>query len=174
MLQEFSDWLTQTDLNAFLSDTTHIETWLIIPVSQSIHIMAVAVVMICVAVLNLRLLGFAGGHRSFAQMAARLMPWVWGGLIALFATGVIQTMAEPGREILNISFQIKLVLLVIVAAITVFYQRALKKDPAYWENSPEHRRMGQLLASVSLVLWIGIAVAGRLIAYLDMRSENIS
>jgi hypothetical protein len=174
MLQEFSDWLTQTDLNAFLSDTTHVQTWLIIPVSQSIHIMAVAVVMICVAVLNLRLLGFAGGRQTFAQMAARLMPWVWGGLLALFVTGVIQTLAEPGRELLNISFQIKLVLLAIVAVITIFYERALKKDPSYWENSPEHRRMGRFLASVSMVLWIGIAVAGRLIAYLDMRNANVS
>ena len=173
MLQELSTWLTETDLNAFLSDTTHIETWLIIPVSQTIHILAVAIVMICVAVLNLRLLGFAGGRESFAQMASRLMPWVWGALIALFLTGLIQTLAEPGRELLNISFQIKVVLLLIVAAITAFYQQALKRDPNYW-SSPEHRQMGQFLASVSLVLWIGIAVAGRLIAYLDMRNANIS
>jgi uncharacterized membrane protein YkvI len=174
MLQEFSNWLTQTDLNAFLSDTTHVETWLIIPVSQSVHILGVAVVMISVAVLNLKLLGFAGGRQTFAQLASRLMPWIWGGMIALFLTGVIQTLAEPGRELLNISFQIKVALLVMVVAITLFYQQALKRDAAYWENSPEHRQMGRFLASVSLMLWIGIAVAGRLIAYLDMRTENIS
>jgi hypothetical protein len=174
MLQEFSNWLTQTDLNAFLADTTRLETWLIIPVSQSIHIIAVAIVMICVAALNLRLLGFAGGHQTFAQMASRLMPWIWGALIALFVTGVVQTLAEPGRELLNISFQIKIVLLMIVAAITIFYEQTVKKDPNYWENSPQRRRMGMFLASVSLVLWIGIAAAGRMIAYLDMRSENFS
>ena len=174
MLQQFSDWLTQTDINAFLSDTTHVSTWLIVPVSQSIHILAVAFIMIAVAVLNLRLLGFAGGRQNFAQLAARLMPWIWGALLALFLTGAVQTLAEPGRELLNISFQIKVVLLLIVAAITVFYERAVKRDPTYWENSPEHQRLGRFLASVSLVLWIGIAVAGRLIAYLDMRTENIS
>ena len=174
MLREFSDWLTQTDLNAFLSDTTHVSTWLIIPVSQSIHILGVAIVMICVAVLNLRLLGFAGGREGFAQVTARLMPWIWGGLIALFVTGVVQTLAEPGRELLNISFKIKIVLLLIVAAITIFYERAIRSDPTYWENSPEHRQMGRFLASVSLVLWIGIAVAGRMIAYLDMRNADVS
>jgi hypothetical protein len=31
--------------------------------------------------------------------------------------------------------------------------------------------MAHVLATVSLVLWVGIAAAGRLIAYLDMRQE---
>ena len=92
-------------------------------------------------------------------------------LIILFITGAVQTIAEPGRELLNIGFKAKMVLLVIVVAIAMVYENTVKKDPNYWEHSPERRRKAHVLATVSLVLWFGIAAAGRLIAYLDMRQE---
>jgi hypothetical protein len=171
MLEDFSEWLTQTQLSAFLADTTHLSTWLIIPVSQAIHILGVAIVMISVGILNLHLLGFAGTRRSFAQLAGQLIPWIWGALIVLLVTGTLQTIAEPGRELLNLGFRAKMVLLLIVAAITMIYQITLTRDPHYWEYTPQRRQAGRMLATISLVLWVGIAVAGRLIAYLDMRGE---
>ena len=172
MLEDFSEWLTQTQLSAFFADTTHLSTWLIIPLSQTIHILGVAVVMISVGVLNLHLLGIAGTRRSFAQLAGQLIPWIWGALIVLFVTGALQTIAEPGRELLNLGFRVKMVLLLIVAAITLIYQITLGKDPHYWEYTVQRRQAARTLATISLVLWVGIAVAGRLIAYLDMRGET--
>jgi hypothetical protein len=171
MLETFSTWLAQTPLNAFLSDTNHMSTWLIIPISQTIHILGVTVVMMAVGMLNLRLLGIAGTRQSFAQVSAQYMPWLWGGLIVLFLTGVLQTIAEPGRELLNISFKIKMVMLLIVVAITALYEQRVKGEPNYWDMTPERRQMAYTLASLSLVLWVAIVAAGRLIAYLDMRLE---
>ena len=46
MLEHFSKWLEGTWLHAHFSDTTQLATWLIIPISQSVHIVAVSVVMI--------------------------------------------------------------------------------------------------------------------------------
>jgi len=172
MLQGFTEWLTGTEASAVLSDTTQFATWLIIPVSQCIHLICVAIVMISVGLLNLRLLGVAGARQSFAQLADHLMPWIWAALTVLFITGTIQTVAEPGRELLNIGFKTKMVLLMCAVAITVVYQTTIRKDPKYWDRSPERRKMAQMLASISLVLWIGIAAAGRLIAYLDLRHEQ--
>lgn len=169
MFQGFVEWLEQTPASLFLSDTTGFWTWLIIPVSQCIHIISIAVLLISVGILNLRLLGVQNSRQSFAQLAGYLMPWIWTSLIVLFVTGTVQTVAEPGRELLNIGFKVKMVLLAVVVLVTMFYERSVKRDPQFWEFSPERRRMGQVLASVSLILWIGIATSGRLIAYLDMR-----
>ena len=169
MFQGFVEWLERTPASLFLSDTTSFWTWLIIPVSQCIHIVSIAVLLISVGMLNLRLLGMQKSRQGFAQLAAYLMPWIWTSLIVLFVTGTVQTVAEPGRELLNVGFKVKMVLLAVVVFVTLFYERSVKHDPHYWEFSPERRRMGKLLASVSLILWIGIATSGRLIAYLDMR-----
>jgi hypothetical protein len=171
MIEEFTQWLSQTHLNAVFSDTTHLSTWLIIPVSQCVHILSVAIVMICVGVLNLNLLGIAGTRQSFAQLAKHLIPWIWGALTVLFITGAVQTIAEPSRELLNISFRVKMAMLLVTAAITLIYQITIKKDSHFWEISPQRRQTGRLLATISLVLWVGIAAAGRLIAYIDIRQD---
>jgi hypothetical protein len=100
------------------------------------------------------------------------MPWIWSALTILFITGTIQTIAEPGRELLNLGFKTKMVLLTITVAITLLYERTIKKDPNYWEHSLERRKIAHVLATVSLVAWIGIVTAGRLIAYMDMRQAQ--
>jgi hypothetical protein len=169
MLEGFNAWLEGTPLTGLFSDTTHFQTWLIIPVSQCIHLLSIAVLLISVGTLNLKLLGLTGRGQSFAQLASDLMPWIWTSLIVLFLTGTVQTIAEPGRELLNIGFRTKMILLAMAVAITLIFESTVKRDPRYWEHSPERRNMARLLATVSLVLWIGIAAAGRLIAYLDMR-----
>ena len=163
MLQELSDWLTQSQLNVLFSDTTRLETWLIIPLSQSLHILGIAVVMIAVGMVNLQLLGFRVTRQSFAENTARWMPWIWTGMAILLVTGLVQTIAEPTREIMNYTFRIKMVMLAIVLAITFAYRRQVKKDPNYW--SGEHQTLARSLASLSLVLWLGIVAAGRLVAY---------
>lgn len=163
MLQELSDWLTQSQLNVLFSDTTRLETWLIIPLSQSIHILGIAVVMTAVGMLNLQLLGFRVTRQSFAENTARWMPWIWTGMAILLVTGLVQTIAEPTREIMNYTFRIKMVMLAIVLAITVAYRRQVKQDPNYW--SGERQTLARSLASLSLVLWLGIVAAGRLVAY---------
>ena len=165
MIEELSNWLTQTSLHDTLSDTTHTATWLIIPVSQTIHILAVSVVMICVAILNLTLLGISGPRESFGKRVTDLMPWIWFGLAVLLATGILQTLAEPNRELLSMAFRLKLLLLAAVVSITAFYQRTVRSDANFWRRSPGREQLAAVLGTLSLVLWLGIAAAGRLIAY---------
>lgn len=165
MLQDLSDWLEQTQLHTIFADTTHLATWLIIPISQTVHILGVAIVMIAVGMLNLQLLGIRVTRQSFAELSARWMPWIWVALAVLFITGAVQTIAEPTRELMNNTFRIKVVMLAIVVLITVVYRAQTKKDPGYWERSEERQGLARSLASVSLILWLGIVAAGRLIAY---------
>jgi len=171
MLQALSDWLTQTPLHEVFSDTTRLETWLIIPISQTVHILGVAIVMIAIGMLNLRLLGVRVTRQSFANLSARWMPWIWSAMVVLFITGAVQTIAEPTRELMNYTFRIKIVMLLVAVAITVFYRAQVKKDAKYWERSGERRTLAYALASVSLVLWLGIVAAGRLIAYVGRIDE---
>ena len=166
MLQDLAAWLEQTALHTFFADTTRLETWLIIPLSQTIHIVGVAIVMTAIGMLNLQLLGVRVTKQSFAELSAGWMPWIWTGMALLLLTGVVQTIAEPTRELMNNTFRIKIVMLVIVMAITVLYRAQVRKDPRYWERSGETRTAAFALASLSLVLWLGIVAAGRLVAYI--------
>ena len=157
MIQSFCNWLSSTSLSL----TIQTVMW-IIPAVQTVHILCVAMVMSCMAMLDLRLIGVAGKRQSVSRMVSRFIPWVWGALPVLLATGIILIIGEPSRELLNPYFRAKMLMLAIVIAITFVVQRQNNKDATFWEA---RRERAALAGVVSLLLWVGIITAGRWIAY---------
>ena len=165
MFQGIANWLVETPLHYFLSDTTKMSTWLIVPMSQTIHIIAVSVLMICAGLLNLRALRIAGTRETLGKVASDVMPYIWGALAVLLATGIVQTIAEPTRELGSTTFLTKMTLVLISVAIAAVVQNTTKTDANYWDRTAQRQTTVSLLAVASLALWFGIAVAGRLVAY---------
>ena len=157
MIESFCDWLANTPLSL----TIQTVMW-IIPAVQTIHILCVAIVMSCMAMMDLRLIGVAGRKHPISRMVGRFVPWVWGALPVLLATGTILIIGEPSRELLNPYFRFKMASLAVVIVVTFFVQRQNKRDATYWEA----RRIAATATGVfSLLLWVGIVTAGRWIAY---------
>jgi uncharacterized membrane protein len=160
MLQAFSNWLVETPISHLFAD----RIWTV-AISQTIHIIGVAVVMMSVAIINLRILGVAGRSQSVAAITAQLVPWVWWAMLALLLTGILQTFAEPAREIMNLTMRIKVLMLIAVSGITYYYTRALRSDPHFWDVDGQHRTLAVSLALLSIFLWVAIVICGRFIAY---------
>lgn len=166
MLEEFANWLSRTEISQLFTDTNRFEMWLLVPLSQTIHTVALGFVLIAVGVLNLRMLGVVATGQPYAKLSNQLTPWIWIGLAACLITGILQTVAEPSREIMNNLFRLKVIGLLIVIAITYVFAARVKNDPMYWEQSDRRHLTGKMLAALALALWVGIATAGRLIAYM--------
>ena len=139
----------------------------IIPLTQTVHIACIAVLIGSAAMLDLRMFGIAGRSESIGMTARRLLPWVWGPLPVFLLTGLILIVAEPSRELENPTFVIKMVLLTAAIAVTGLFQAALRRDPGARDASPARAWWAKSLAVVSLTLFVAIIFAGRLIAYTD-------
>ncbi len=137
----------------------------IIPLVQTIHILAISIVLSSVGMLDLRLMGVAGRRVTISGMAERFLPWIWGALVVLAFSGTILIVGEPDRSLLNGAFQLKMALLATVIVVTVLFQHTVRRNAAFWDLSPARKRSARLTATVSLALWLAIAVCGRLIAY---------
>jgi len=162
MLDDFIQWLGATPISLRIQ-----EVFWIIPTVQAVHILAISVVLASMAMFDLRLLGFAGNRNSIASLSRRFMPWVWGALIVLAASGCILIIGEPKRSLGNVVFQLKMCMLATAIAATLGFQSVLKRDLAGGaaDLAPAHAAVAKITGLLSLVLWVGIAVAGRLIAY---------
>jgi len=165
-IQGFSDWLASTALSETIQDVT----W-IIPTVQTIHILAISVVMSSILVVYLRVLGLLGRSQSVAQVMERFLPWVWYTLIVLLITGVTLIIGEPGRSLRNPAFILKMSVLLAVMITTFLFQRPVEQDATYWESTSTRRTVGRLVAGVSLFMWIAIVCAGRMIAYVTSESS---
>jgi uncharacterized membrane protein SirB2 len=157
MVQAFCDWLSNTSVSLKIQTVL----W-IIPAVQTVHILCVSIVMASMAMLDLRLIGVAGKSQSISRMVTRLVPWVWRVLLILATTGAILIVGEPDRELLNWAFRTKMAMVATVSLITLLVQQLNKRDATFWEN---RRIAAAAVGVVSLLLWVGIVTAGRLIAY---------
>jgi uncharacterized membrane protein len=162
MLDDFIHWLGATPVSLVIQ-----EVFWIIPTVQTIHILAISVVLASMAMFDLRLLGLAGNRNSIASLSRRFMPWLWGALIVLAASGCILIVGEPKRSLGNVVFQLKMCMLATAIVVTLGFQAVLKRDLAGGsaDLAPAHVTAAKITGLMSLALWVGIAVAGRLIAY---------
>jgi len=159
VLKEFCVWLAGTSLSQQIQDAF----W-VIPTVQTVHIISIAIVMTSMAMLDFRLIGIAGRRQSLTEVGNRFLPWVWTALVVLLCSGTILIIGEPGRDLLNTVFWIKMSLLATGLVLTWTFQHMLRRSKTFWDRN---RPAAVLLGSASLVIWVGIIGAGRWIAYVE-------
>jgi hypothetical protein len=161
-MEELIRWISSTTLSQAIQNYE----WAV-PTIQSIHILGVSVVLSSVGMIVLRLMGWAGTRTTVADTAGRYVPWLWGALIVLACTGLLLIIGEPRRELTNIMFQIKMLLVLCAITVITLFQRSTSRNPEFWNREPETSRI-KMMAVGALLLFFAIAVAGRWIAYVIM------
>jgi hypothetical protein len=158
-MQALAQWLAASELSQGIQQAI----WLI-ALLQAVHILAIAMVLSSVTMIDLRIIGVTRSQ-TMAETARRFMPWIWTGLVVLAASGVVLIIGEPKRTLDNNgAFYLKLALIVVAIAVTIAFQVSLRRNLAFWEESPQRWWLGAF-ALFTIALWCAIAVAGRWIAY---------
>jgi hypothetical protein len=160
MFRQTADWLAGTGVSTFLQD----QLW-IVPTSQSIHIVSVAVVFGSASVISLRLLGVGRTGRSVPQLVDTLVPWMYRALAVLLFTGTVQTVAEPVRQFVTPEFWWKMFMIVCATLLTLWFAGTVRRNAAAWAAPDARPGAGKTFALVSLALWLGCIICGRLIGY---------
>src|SRR5438552_10376701 len=80
--------------------------WLI-PMMQTLHILANGLVLSAIIMIDLRVWRRAGAE-PLADRVRRLLPWMWGALGILTATGLVLVLGTPRRTLLDPTFQVKM------------------------------------------------------------------
>lgn len=137
------------------------------PIVQTVHILCVSAVMGSVVLIDLRVLGLALPSQPTSELVRRLMPWTWGALPLLAISGLVFIVAQPERYFTNPVFRLKFAMLAPAIALAIVFHRAVTHATDFWDRTRGRRRAAKAIAAVSLFLWIGVAMAGRWIAYAD-------
>jgi len=124
---------------------------------ECFHITGFALAIGMTALIDFRLLGFGALKESPAGIARSFDWWILGGLIAAVFSGLLIFSTDPDMYYLNWSFLLKMAALVvaIVFQYTV-HRRALSRQLSRVANV--------MIASISLLLWIGVIFGGIFIA----------
>lgn len=157
-LAALSAWLADSAVSRLLQTID----WLV-PAIQTVHILAVALVISSVLLLSLGVFGLHSRGQPLARTVGRFVPAIRWGLPVLLVSGALMITAEPDRALPNPAFQLKMALLVAAAALTWASTRRLRSAPALPGRAPG---VGLRIATAAaLGLWLAVLVAGRWIAY---------
>lgn len=133
---------------------------MIYPLANVVHVLAVLVFFAAVAVMDLRLLGWLGEEAPEAVIR-RFRPVAVAAFLTLLASGSVLFTPEASAIIRNPSFQLKLGLIALGLANVWWLGRTMR------EAKPEDVPRGAKFAALaSLLIWLGVAGAGRYIAYI--------
>ncbi|MGC4027541.1 MAG: hypothetical protein QM696_01525 [Steroidobacteraceae bacterium] len=133
----------------------------LIAIIQTFHIAALATVFISGLLLALRVAGHGLTSEPLGHLAHRFVKLIWMLLVVLLVSGLLLIIAEPARTITNPAFYWKMAMLAAAIIITLWLSKVASREGE--RPSPAAVAAGYL----AVLLWAGIMIAGRLIAYTE-------
>jgi uncharacterized protein YhhL (DUF1145 family) len=159
-LLAFCQWLEGTHGSIAL----HESIWAY-PIIESVHVLTLCLFLGLIVMLDLRLLGAAMVRTPASEVVGRLLPWTIVGFAVMVVTGALLFFAIPVKTYLNIFFRIKVAFLVLAGINVAIFQGTISRSMDQWDMDAVPPFRARLAAGISLALWAGIVVAGRMIAY---------
>ena len=124
------------------------------PTVEIFHIAGLVLVFGSMLVLNLRIFGRILREEPVPQVARGLAPLTWIGLAAQVVSGPVLFMTSAMKFSESTPFKLKLLLLMVALTYHFGVHRRFALDP----EAPA--TMLRVSAAVSMLLWIGVVLAG--------------
>jgi hypothetical protein len=152
------DWIESTWLSIAIR-----EGGLPYPIIGGLHLLSIALFGGALLVTDLRLLGWAMRTRRVSDIWYQFLPWKRLGFLVVVITGLLLTWAEPIRLYKSPSFWVKMALFALVGVHALVFHRDVYAHPEKLDGAISSR--AKLAAVLSVILWVGLIVSGRLIAF---------
>jgi hypothetical protein len=130
-------------------------------VTETIHIIALSILLGSTLVVDLRLLGHGMKRQSVAEISRLLNRWTWGSFAVMVITGIIMFDSEAVRLSRSGPFFYKIMFLLLAVLFHMTIHRKVTGP-----NAREGSGMAKVAAYLSLFCWLSVALAGRAIAFL--------
>lgn len=142
------------------------------PTIEVFHVISLCLVFGTIFIVDLRLLGVASMSRPFTRVAHDLLRVTWLAFLIAAFTGSLLFVANAGTIWSNLAFQIKMVLLVLAAVNMAVFELITARTAGVWDLASPPPNAARVAGLLSICLWIGVIVCGRLIGFTTEVTED--
>ncbi|MDP8984554.1 MAG: hypothetical protein M3N97_05830 [Pseudomonadota bacterium] len=156
MIEQFCVWLESQPFAVAISQSS----WLF-PTIETVHVLALTVVVGSIAMVDLRLLNLAYRDRTVKQLTAEVLPWTWIAFVvaAIFGTLLFSSAATKYYGIAT--FRAKMVLMAIAGVNMMFFHFVPYRRAQEWGVVNQTTGLAKVCGALSLLLWAAIVAFGR-------------
>ena len=150
-------WLQSTWIATAVAENDILFPWI-----ESVHVLAIVLVVGTISIVDLRLLGVASLDISAKRLMRDVIPYTWGAFAVAAITGSLMFSSDATHYAHNRLFQIKLVMLALAglnkAVFHLFGERDIERWDAPGATTPAAAKAA---AVISLMAWIAVVSLGR-------------
>ncbi len=140
------------------------EAGLWFPGIETVHVLALSLVVGSIATVDLRLLGLARREEPVWQVASKALPWTWTAFVIAAITGGLLFSSAAVKYTANPIFLSKMALLVAAGLNMAMFHAFTGKTITAWKES--HTPLAAKIAGgLSIAIWIGVVACGRWVGF---------
>ena len=141
------------------------ENDLLFPLIESVHVLAISLVVGSIFVVDLRLLGLASIRRPVGRVIDGILPLTWTAFAVAVASGSLLFISNATKYLANGYFVAKLFLILAAGLNMAVFHFVSAKDLPKWENEPAPPLRARLAGGLSILLWVAVVACGRWIGF---------
>ena len=156
-IERVLQWLQSTPVAITIAENDVLFPWI-----ESVHVLAIVLVVGTISIVDLRLLGVASLDISAKRLMKDVIPYTWCAFAVAAITGSLMFSSDATHYAHNRLFQAKLVMLVLAGLNMAIFHVFGVSDIERWE-APGARppAAARTAAAISLLVWITVVSLGR-------------
>ena len=135
------------------------------PWIESIHVVAIVTVVGTISIVDMRLMGLPAHRKSVRKLMQDVLPLTWGAFAVALVTGFLLFSSEAIKYAAIFAFQFKMVLLLLAGLNMVYFHVITFRNIHLWDELADTPRAAKIAGIVSLCLWTGVVICGRIIGF---------
>ena len=153
-------WLQATTVAKAISENEIIFPWI-----ESVHVLAIVLVVGTISIVDLRLLGVASLDRAVKRLMGDVLPFTWGAFVVAAITGSLMFSSDAVNYTHNFFFRGKLILLILAGINMAVFHLSDIRGVGRWGATKKTPVAAKMAGGVSLLLWVCVVAFGRGIGF---------
>jgi hypothetical protein len=135
------------------------------PAFESVHVIAITLVVGSVMIVDLRVLGLASRSRRVSELSEEILPWTWGAFVVATISGAFLFAAKAHSYFGNFNFEMKMALMAAAGLNMLVFHFIPYRTVQSWDLAHPAPGLARIGCGLSLVVWIMIVAMGRWIGF---------
>jgi uncharacterized protein DUF6644 len=157
---EACEWLESTGLATWVQESAYG-----FPIVVAVHLLGLTFSVGTLLSVDVRMLGLGFRELRVSEVYRGLAPWFLAGFAAMLASGTTLFTAYATLAYSNAYFRFKLVALLLAGVNALAFHFITQKGSAVWDDAPRPPIAVRAAGLMSIVLWVAVILAGRMMSY---------
>jgi hypothetical protein len=151
------EWLQTTPIALLVAENDILFPWI-----ESVHVLAIVLVVGTISIVDLRLLGLASLDIGVRRVMRDVVPYTWVAFALAAVTGSLMFSSDAVHYAHNRFFQVKLLMLALAGFnMTVFHFVGVRDIERWDKEGKAPPKAAKAAAAISLLAWIAVVSLGR-------------